>query len=134
MHIATAAEVNAIANDPDVQARMGAGELDFTVALADDRCVALVDNGFCALFVWTSPFVYEGHVMALPGKRGRNALDLMQEAFGWMKSRGAKMIWGQPSIANRAALWYARRMCMKDHGPGYHPIVGDVRYFVLEDL
>jgi len=133
IRVATPVEVNAIANHPDVQERMGAGEMDFTQALADERCVGLVYKGFCGLFVWSSPGIYEGHVMACPGDRGRVAIDLALQAFEWMKGMGAKTIWAQPSVNNRAALWYVNTLGMVPCGKGTHPIVGDVRYF-LKDL
>ena len=134
MRVASLEEVNAIANDASVQKMMGVGDLDFSAAMADDRLVALTHNGFCSLFVWCAPGVYEGHVMARKDSRGRCAIDAGKSAFAYMKEQGARMIWAQPSIANRAAIWYVRQMGMKDHGVGYHSVIGDVRYFATENL
>ena len=134
LRLASVEEVNAIANDASVQEMMGVGDLDFSAAMADPRLVALTDGGFCTMFVWTAPGVYEGHVMARKESRGRYAIGAGRAAFAHMKNQGARMIWSQPSIANRAAIWYVRQMGMKDHGVGYHPVIGDVRYFTTENL
>lgn len=133
--------INAIANDPDVRETMFLGmiypqqDLDFTGQIEDGKTVVLRDDaGFCSLFRWTSPGTYECHIMALKCARGANAMGSAREMLAHMKSLGARLVWGQPSIYNRAAICFIRRMGLKSAGKGADPLLGEVEYFVTEGL
>jgi len=138
MRDATTEEVNLIANDPDVYNMMMLGmlhpqcALDFSDAVEAPKTVALIDGGFCALFVWTSPGTYEVHVMALKGVRGALGMAIGRDMLAEMKRRGAERVWGQPSAYNRAAQTFVRRMGLRYQDTGYHPVAGDVLYFEME--
>ena len=133
-------EVDAIANDKTVRETMFLGmvypqhELFWDDVVKDPKNCVLIDGGFCAVFAWTSPDVYECHIMALKIARGANMLRTGKLMLEYVKRLGAKMVWGQPSVYNRGAICYIRRMGLKATGFGTHPIVGDVQYFVTEAL
>lgn len=132
--------VNAIANDASVRELMFLGamyppnELDFTPWVEDPRNVVLVDGGFCAMFVWRGPGIYECHLMIRKEDRGSSAMQVGKKMLAMMKQEGARLIWGQPSIYNRAAICYIRRMGLKPAGFGTDAIAGEVQYFVTEGL
>lgn len=136
--VTEAAPVNAIANRPDVRQLMFLGTLypqdplDFAEWVDNPQNVVLIDDGFCSIFNWSSPGVYECHVMAGKEARGAHAIKAMLGMFVYMKEMGATKIWGQPSIYNRAAICYIRRMGLTSAGFGNHPIVGDVQYFTKD--
>lgn len=136
-----AAVINAIGNDPTVRRLMFLGmsypqeALDFTEAIAKPGAVALVDDGgFTAIFQRSAPGVYECHIMAPKQARGAGAMHSAREMLAYMRDDGASMVWGQPSIHNRAALCFIRRMGLKSAGKGHDPFIGDVEYFVTRDL
>jgi hypothetical protein len=124
--------VNAIANHP--AANQGWGEMDFGPAMADSRNVFFADAGFCAMFIWSAPGVYECHISSTPEARDGSLYSKGKAMLGYMKDRGARMIWGQPSISNRAAICYIRRMGLKSVGLGHNAVIGPVEFFVMEDL
>lgn len=132
--------VNAIAAASDVRALMFLGApypnapLDFTPWVEDERSITLLYGGFCALFVWRGPNIYECHLMVRKSDRGARGLATGREMLAWMAANGARRVWGQPSVHNRAAITYIRRMGLKSQGLGIDPIVGEVEYFMTEDL
>jgi len=140
MQLATAELVNEIAADPKVREMMFLGmrypdnDLDFSGALEDSKNVALEEGGFCAVFMWSAPGVYECHIMARKEARGVESMRIGRAMLAYMKELGAKMIWGQPSVYNKAAICYIRRMGLSPAGFGSHGILGDVQYFVKEGL
>lgn len=131
-------QVNAIANDPAVYAPMMLGmlhpqaDMDFTDAVEHSNTVTLMEDGFCALFVWTSPATYECHVMARKSARGVQMMRSARAMLQIMKDKGAKRIWGQPSAYNKPAVCFVRRMGLRYLDTGFHPIAGDVLYFETE--
>lgn len=133
-----AEKLNAIANADDVRELMFLGavyppqHLDFTAYVEDKRNVTLVYGGFGAIFVFRGPGIYECHIMARKEARGSNAIAIGREMLAYMKEVGAKTIWGQPSIYNRAAICYIRRMGLKPVGFGVDTVAGEVQYFVME--
>lgn len=128
--------INAIGNDPDVRmmSRIGCihtdDELDYSPWVDDPNNVVLLEEGFCAIFVWSAPFTYECHIMALPESRGSEGMRAGRLMLEYMKQAGAKVIWGRPSIHNRAAICYIRRMGLMEAGFGHHHVIGDVQYFM----
>jgi len=133
-------EVDAIANDPIVKQTSMLGykhythDLYFEDVVADAKNHVLIEDGFCAIFAWTSPGVYECHIMAMKQARGASMFDAGKRMLAYMKEQGARQVWGQPSIYNRGAICYIRRMGLKLYGSGTHPMLGDVQYFVTEAL
>lgn len=133
-------EVDAIANDAVVRETMFLGmvypqhDLFWDDVVKDTKNYVLIEDGFCAVFAWTAPDVYECHIMALKQSRGAFMFDAGKRMLSYMKDHGARMVWGQPSIYNRGAICYIRRMGLTARGVGNHPIVGDVQYFVTENL
>jgi len=138
--VTEADEVNAIANDSSVRELMFLGamyppnELDFTPWVEDARNVVLLNDGFCAMFVWRGPGIYECHLMIRKQDRGANAMQVGHQMLDYMREQGARIIWGQPSIYNRAAICYIRRMGLKPAGFGTDAIAGEVQYFATEGL
>lgn len=135
---ATAEEVNAIANHPDVYDMLLLGAIhpqcamDYEDALDSPLVTAFIDGGFAAIFQWTSPDVYECHVMATKAARGRKMIASSREMLAEMKRRGAKRIWGQPSVYNPAAVSFVKLMGLRYQGTGHHPIAGDVVFYQME--
>jgi hypothetical protein len=128
--------VNALANAPDVRAPMMLGmweplaPLDFSASVEDPNNVVLMEDGFCAIFTWSAPFTYEVHIMARPDSRGAAGMHIGRKMLGYMQDHGARVVWGRPSIFNRAAICYIRRMGLKEAGFGVHPIIGECQYFI----
>lgn len=134
----TAEEVNAIANDPTVYDMLMLGALhpqcalDYSEQVEHPFVTTLMIDGFAALFVWTSPGVYECHIMARKDVRGATMMKASREMLAEMKRRGAKRIWGQPSAYNPAAVSFVKLMGLRYQGAGHHPVVGDVVYYQME--
>lgn len=136
-----AVTLNSVANDKSVRELMFLGmpypqdKLDFSEAVADAKTVALTDdNGFCSVFQWSAPGVYQCHIMAVKEARGASMMKSAREMLDYMKQHGARLVWGQPSIYNRAAICFIRRMGLKSAGKGSDPFLGEVEYFVTEGL
>jgi RimJ/RimL family protein N-acetyltransferase len=135
---ATADEVNAIANDPSVYDMLLLGALhpqcalDYSEQIDHPFVTALMIDGFAALFVWTSPGTYECHIMARKEVRGRKMIEASREMLAYMKSKGARRIWGQPSAYNPAAISFVKLMGLQYQDTGHHPVVGDVVYYEME--
>lgn len=133
--------LNHIANDPEVRQLAFLGmlypsqELDYGVVFDDKRNVILSDgSAFGAIFKWTSPGIYECHIMALAHARGAGMMKTARSMLSYMKDHGARVVWGQPSIYNKGAVCFIRRMGLKASGYGSDPFIGDVQYFVTENL
>lgn len=102
--------IRAMLLQPEVAPNMTWGS-DLDAGIADDRNVVLVDGASAAIFEWSAPNVYEGHMLFLPPIRGRLAITrgaaFLREMFA---AYGARMIWGRVKEANRAARWIARQL------------------------
>jgi len=138
--VTDAERVNEIGNDPSVRALMFLGamyppdHLDFTPWCEDPRNIVLIDGGFVAMFVWRGPGIYECHLMVRKDARGAHAMQTGRDMLAYVRKEGAHTVWGQPSVYNRAAICYIRRMGLKSVGFGKDMIAGDVQYFVTEGL
>lgn len=133
--------LNRVANDPEVRRLSFVGmlypntELDYGSVFEDARNIILSDGvAFCAVFKWTSPGTYECHIMALAHARGAKMMATAREMLAYMKQQGAVTVWGQPSIYNKAAVCFIRRMGLRASGCGNDPFIGEVQYFVTENL
>jgi RimJ/RimL family protein N-acetyltransferase len=134
-------EVNAVANDPTVRELMFLGmvypqfDLDFSECMESSKATVLCDEaGFCSVFEWKAPGVYECHIMAPKAARGANMMRSAREMLAYMKERGARLVWGQPSVHNRGAICFIRRMGLKPAGFRTDPLLGEVQDFVTEDF
>lgn len=133
--------LNRIANEPEVRQLAFIGmlypntELEYDFVFQDQRNVVLSDgSAFAAIFKWTSPGVYECHIMALAHARGAHMMRTARVMLDYMKEQGASLVWGQPSIYNKGAVCFIRRMGLKASGYGHDPFIGDVQYFATENL
>lgn len=133
--------VNAIANEATVRQMMFVGmmyplhDLDFSDCLENKQNICLVDEkGFCSIFQWSAPGVYECHIMAPKSARGASCMASAREMLAFVRNEGARLVWGRPSIYNRAAICFIRRMGLKSAGFGTDAAAGDVQYFVTEDF
>lgn len=133
--------VNAIANENSVRQMMFVGmvyplhDLDFSDCIENKQNICLVDDkGFCSIFQWSAPGVYECHIMAPKSARGASCMASAREMLAFVKKEGARLVWGRPSIYNRAAICFIRRMGLKPAGFGTDAAAGDVQYFVTEDF
>ncbi len=130
--------INAIANRGDVRELMFLGasyppqHLDFSAWVDDPRNIVLTSNGFGALFVFRGPGIYECHIMASKNARGSSSFKVGREMLNQVKAQGGKLVWGQPSVYNRAAICYIRRMGLRPVGFGTDAVAGEVQYFELE--
>src|SRR5450759_225824 len=82
------------------------------------------------LFIWSSPNVWEMHMLALPEARGGMALEFATAAGTDMyNNQGAKELWGQTAVWNERA----RKMHLKvggiSRGFDINPLVGKVELF-----
>lgn len=133
--------VNAIANENSVRQMMFVGmmyplhDLDFSDCIENKQNICLIDDkGFCSIFQWSAPGVYECHIMAPKAARGASCMASAREMLAFMRKHGARLVWGRPSIYNRAAICFIRRMGLKSAGFGQDAAAGDVQYFVTEDF
>jgi hypothetical protein len=127
---------NAIANHPKVKPTISYTEeyADFTPLLDHpDQYVLLHDeNGAASIFEWSAPDVWQGHSMFLPQARGRAGIESGKAMIAWMFDHGARMIWGQTPLDNRAARMFNRLIGAKPNGTGVHHVAGPVQYFIFE--
>lgn len=127
---------NIIANHPEVKPTIcyADGYADFAPLLAHpDQYVLLHDGrGAASIFEWSAPGVWQGHSMFLPQSRGKEGIQSAREMLDWMFDHGARMLWGQTPLDNRAAQMFNRLIGFKSKGTGVHHVSGPVRYFVLE--
>lgn len=133
--------VNAVANEATVRQLMFVGmmyplhDLDFSDCVGNKQNVCLMDDkGFCSIFQWSAPGVYECHIMAPKSARGASCMKSARKMLTYMRNHGARLVWGRPSIYNRAAICFIRRMGLKSAGFGTDAAAGDVQYFVTEDF
>lgn len=105
---ATAAEVNALINDPAIRPTVGGeGYLDCSDLVANPRNICLYSPGGGALFVWCAPRVYEGHSFFLA--RGRDAIKLGLAMLAEMDGI-ADLIWGATPEVLKQARWFNRKI------------------------
>jgi hypothetical protein len=83
--------------------------------LADPRTIAFVDDGVGAVFEWSAPGVYEGHLFFTVG--GRKALQAGKALADIMLNRyAAVMLWGEVKLSNRHTRWFSRQVGFRSLG------------------
>ena len=136
-----AAVVNAVFNHPAVFPTLSLGvegPLDMSPLLESPRNLCFMGEHGGAILVWTGPGVYDAHDFILPEGRGRWAkiacrqiLDLAFDTYG------ARMVWAQTPVENRACRMFNRILGFRSQGvetavliPGSDP--QPVEIFIME--
>lgn len=127
-----AAALNAVCNDPRILPLVApaGGPVDVTPLLADPRNVFMLGEhgGLCSR--WCAPRVYDLHSFILPSASARWAQKAISQFISHMRFPvGARMLWAQIPLSNRAARLSARR-----HGfTAHHKVtLAGVEHEVLE--
>ena len=82
------------------------------------------------LFQWSSPDVWEIHMLAKPDARGGEALVFAKQTVADMFTKqNAKELWGQTPIWNERARAMHRKVGGIPRGFGHHPMFGEVELF-----
>jgi hypothetical protein len=134
-----AVRVNAVCNHPDVLPglSLGRGEVDVSGLVADRRNLFFLGEHGGALFHRTGPGVYAAHDFFLPSGRGNWALRASREMLAHVFAGGARLIWAETPVENRACRMFNRWLGFKSEGvsthtpvPGMDPITAET--FVME--
>lgn len=81
------------------------------------------------LFDWSSPNIWELHMMALPEARGGDALAFADAVIlDMLFNRGAREIWGKTPTWNERARAMHRKVGTS-RGTAIDPVWGEVEYF-----
>lgn len=127
---------NYIGNHPEVKPGINYTDqfADFSPLLEHPDQYILLDDGVGAasIFEWSAPGVWQAHSLFLPESRGKAGIEAGKGMLDWMFDYGAKMIWGQTPLDNRAARMFNRLLGGKSNGRGVHHVAGPVEYFVFE--
>lgn len=136
-----AADINPIVNHPAVLPSLALGafdEIDMQPLLDNQRNICLFGEFGGAILVWTGPGIYDAHDFILPegrGKWAKSACRLMLQSV--FDHYGARMIWAQTPVENRACRMFNRLLGFKSEGietiipiPGHPP--HEVEMFVME--
>lgn len=135
-----AAAINAVCNNPSVlpNLSLGRGLIDAADLLSNTRNVAFLGEYGGALFHWNAPGVYAAHDFFLPEGRGQWALRASREMLARMfREYGARLIWAETPIENRACRLFNRWLGFKSEGLSDTPlypgaIPSRVETFVME--
>lgn len=120
---------NTIANLPEVGPYLMADcDFDFSDAIANDRNIFLHDDGGIAVFSWSAPRVYECHLFFRPECRGKRAVAASHRMIDWMVPEHASVLWAQPPVGQKAAIWIGLRVGFGLAGQFTHPTLGLVQY------
>lgn len=81
-------------------------------------------------FGWSSPNVWEMHVMVLKSARGKEALEFTLKCIADMfYQQGAKEIWGRPKVSNKVVRYFVRKVGAISRGFTRDPMFGEVELF-----
>lgn len=138
--LATDARVlNSLANNPSILpyiAPEGTESLDFSVChFNGDRTDRIrfyhnAEETIGMLFKWTSPDVWELHMLATPECRGSTAYPFAVSVITDMfEQHGAETIWGYTPKWNERARAMHSKVGGISKGFGVHPVFGDVELF-----
>lgn len=128
---------NRIANDPSVRPSFGhhEGATDLSPLLDEPENYILLADGedAAAILEWSAPDIWQVHYMMLSSCRGRRALAAAKRMVAWMfEKEGARAIWGQTPMANRAARWLNRQVGCVSKGFAEREADGPCELFWLE--
>lgn len=131
--------VNAVCNHPAVNPTLslGTGSIDVSALVADQRNLFFMGEHGGAMFHRTGPGVYAAHDFFLPEGRGEWALRASREMLARVFALGARLIWAETPVENRACRLFNRWLGFRSEGlstvtliPGAHPV--QVETFVME--
>lgn len=74
-------------------------------------------EGFAAVFEWSAPGVWQGHMLAHPDARGRKSIEAAKEILAEML-KTERMVWGMVPTENEAAGMFSLLIGMKAAGEG----------------
>lgn len=127
---------NLIANHPAVKPTFGYqhGFADLSPLLDHpEQYVLLHDgNGAASIFEWSAPYVWQGHSLYLPHRRGKDGIQAGRDMLQWMFDHGAKMIWGMTPLDNRPAQMFNRLLGFKADDDRIDAAGRPVRTFYME--
>jgi len=128
-----AAAVSDICNNPTVlpTLSLGRGEIDVTSLIADHRNLFFLGEFGGAMFHRVAPDVYAAHDFFLPEGRGQWALRASRQMLKLAFDHGAKMVFADTPIANRACRMFNRWLGFQSRGISTDPVMGEVETFVL---
>lgn len=102
-----------IINHPSVRPTMqeGSYRLESVELLTDHRNVCLAGAGGAALFIYTGPGCYTGHIMLLDSSRGKTGLAFGRAALAVLfeRHKALTVLAAVPKVLP-AARWYVRRL------------------------
>ncbi|MFC0304392.1 hypothetical protein ACFSTI_29280 [Rhizorhabdus histidinilytica] len=129
--------LNRIANHPEVKPYFGPGGVevyfDELAALPNDYALLCNGEDAGAIFEWSGPGIWQMHYLSLPSCRGRRCIAEFRRMIDWMfEQEGARTIWGQTPIANKAARWLNRQLGGTSYGIREHHISGPCELFKVE--
>lgn len=129
--------LNRIANHPEVKPYFGHAEgpifFDELAALPNDYALLCNGEDAGAVFEWTGPGIWQSHYLALPSCRGRLCVAEFRRMIDWMfEHEGARTLWGQTPVGNRAARWVNRQIGAVSHGIRTHHISGPCELFTVD--
>jgi hypothetical protein len=135
-----AARANEVVNNHTVLPYLSLGlyeSLDVTPLVENPRNHLLMGEFGGCLIIWSAPGVYDCHDFVLPEGRGKWARDAAQDVFDFVFGKlGARMLWTQTPVENRASRMFNRIIGFTSHG--VHPVQlpnGETRefeYFIKE--
>lgn len=125
--------LNLLAQHPDVAPHVRHIDVaEIAGHLLDQRNIVLREGRGVMVLEWCAPDIYEGHFMAAPPTRGRQAINAAKACFREMfEGYDARMIWGGVAVANKRMRWFARQIGMSSHGVQSWP-GGDIELFIIE--
>ncbi len=104
--------VNAILNAPTVRPTIGgAGDLDISDLLADQRNICLINEHGGMMFAWRGPGVFEVHCFFLA--RGKQAIASAKDMLELM---AGALLWAPAPEARKDVRWFARKVGFLSHG------------------
>jgi len=106
---------NRVVNDPSVKPYFGKteGPVDVSPLLDEPENYVLLACGEDAVGIleWTAPDIFQAHYAMLPTCRGVWAVEAATAMTNYMfEHEGARAIWGQTPIGNKAARWLNRKV------------------------
>lgn len=117
-----ASVANEICNNPTVLPGLSLGafdSIDLTPLVANERNHLLMGEHGGAILIWTAPGVYDVHDFVLPEGRGKWAREAAQDVFWFVFTEhmlGARLLWTQTPVENRASRMFNRILGFKSEG------------------
>lgn len=123
---------NHVLNHPSVAATFGKndGYADVAPLLDEPENYVLMAHGdTVTIFEWSAPDIWQAHYASL--SRGMMAVDGLVAMANEMFADGAKMLWGQIPVGNRAARMMAKLIGASSKGFVDRDVEGRCELFVM---